>query len=55
MTLDPRLGRLAWFAGLAILVAAPFIGLYPIFIMTALCLVCWGAPSSPQAPGCWWG
>ena len=37
MTLDPRLGRLAWFAGLAILVAAPFIGLYPIFIMTALC------------------
>jgi len=37
MTLDPRRGRLAWFVGLAILVAAPFIGLYPIFVMTALC------------------
>jgi branched-chain amino acid transport system permease protein len=29
--------RLAWFVGLAILVAAPFIGLYPVFMMTALC------------------
>ena len=32
-----RLGRLAWLAGLAVLVAAPFIGLYPIFMMKALC------------------
>jgi len=32
-----RLGRFAWLAGLAILVAAPFIGLYPIFMMKALC------------------
>ena len=34
---DPRLGRIAWIAALAILVAAPFIGLYPIFMMKALC------------------
>jgi len=34
---DPRLGRIAWIAGLAILIAAPFIGLYPIFMMKALC------------------
>jgi branched-chain amino acid transport system permease protein len=34
---DPRLGRIAWIVGLAILVAAPFIGLYPIFMMKALC------------------
>jgi branched-chain amino acid transport system permease protein len=32
-----KLGRIAWLAGLAILVAAPFIGLYPIFMMKALC------------------
>jgi branched-chain amino acid transport system permease protein len=32
-----RLGRIAWLAVLAILVAAPFIGLYPIFVMNALC------------------
>ncbi len=32
-----RLGRIAWLVGLAILVAAPFIGLYPIFMMKALC------------------
>ena len=32
-----RLGRLGLWAGLAILVAAPFIGLYPIFMMKALC------------------
>jgi branched-chain amino acid transport system permease protein len=32
-----RLGRIAWLVGLAILVAAPFIGLYPIFVMNALC------------------
>jgi branched-chain amino acid transport system permease protein len=32
-----RSARLAWAAGLALLVAAPFIGLYPIFVMNALC------------------
>ncbi|MFT3953671.1 MAG: branched-chain amino acid ABC transporter permease [Piscinibacter sp.] len=32
-----RLGRIAWLVGLAILVAAPFVGLYPIFMMKALC------------------
>ncbi|QTN22542.1 branched-chain amino acid ABC transporter permease [Rhizobacter sp. AJA081-3] len=32
-----RLGRIAWLAGLAILIAAPFVGLYPIFMMKALC------------------
>jgi branched-chain amino acid transport system permease protein len=32
-----RLGRIAWLVGLAILLAAPFIGLYPIFMMNALC------------------
>ena len=32
-----RLSRLAWLAGLAVLIAAPFIGLYPIFMMKALC------------------
>jgi branched-chain amino acid transport system permease protein len=36
MTTD-RLGRAAWLVGLAILIAAPFIGLYPIFMMKALC------------------
>jgi branched-chain amino acid transport system permease protein len=36
MTTD-RLGRIAWLVGLAILIAAPFIGLYPIFMMKALC------------------
>lgn len=30
-------GRVALWAGLAILVAAPFIGLYPVFMMKALC------------------
>lgn len=29
--------RIAWLVGLAILVAAPFVGLYPIFMMKALC------------------
>jgi branched-chain amino acid transport system permease protein len=29
--------RLAWVAGLVLLLAAPFIGVYPIFIMKALC------------------
>ncbi|MFT3664131.1 branched-chain amino acid ABC transporter permease [Piscinibacter sp.] len=32
-----KLGRIAWGVGLAILLAAPFIGLYPIFMMKALC------------------
>ena len=32
-----RLGRIAWLVGLAILLMAPFIGLYPIFMMKALC------------------
>ncbi|MFL6695706.1 MAG: branched-chain amino acid ABC transporter permease [Vitreoscilla sp.] len=32
-----RAGKLAWLAGLALLVAAPFVGIYPIVIMTALC------------------
>jgi branched-chain amino acid transport system permease protein len=32
-----KLGRIAWLVGLAILLAAPFIGLYPIFMMKALC------------------
>jgi branched-chain amino acid transport system permease protein len=32
-----RLSRLAWLAGLALLIVAPFIGLYPIFVMNALC------------------
>jgi branched-chain amino acid transport system permease protein len=32
-----RLGRLAWLVVLALLLAAPFIGLYPVFVMKALC------------------
>jgi len=32
-----QLARLGVYVGLAILVLAPFIGLYPVFIMTALC------------------
>ena len=32
-----RRAHLAWAAGLLLLVAAPFIGLYPIFMMTAMC------------------
>ncbi|HET7868681.1 MAG TPA: branched-chain amino acid ABC transporter permease, partial [Burkholderiaceae bacterium] len=34
-TLQP--GHWAWLAVLALLVAAPFIGLYPVFVMKALC------------------
>ena len=30
-------GRWAWTLLLVLLLAAPFIGLYPIFVMTALC------------------
>ena len=37
MTTTDRLGRIAWGFGLAILIAAPFICLYPIFMMKALC------------------
>jgi len=32
-----RLSRIGWAIGLALLVAAPFIGLYPVFMMKALC------------------
>ncbi len=32
-----RQGRWAWGAALALLIAAPFIGLYPVFVMKALC------------------
>ncbi len=36
--LDPaRLSRIGLFVGLAVLLAAPFIGLYPVFMMKALC------------------
>jgi branched-chain amino acid transport system permease protein len=35
-TLGPR-ARWAWGAGLALLLAAPFIGLYPVFMMKAMC------------------
>jgi branched-chain amino acid transport system permease protein len=32
-----RRGRMVWLAGLILLLAAPFIGLYPVFMMKALC------------------
>jgi branched-chain amino acid transport system permease protein len=32
-----RRARLAWLAALVFLIAAPFVGLYPIFMMNALC------------------
>ena len=32
-----RLGRIGLGAGLALLILAPFLGLYPVFVMTALC------------------
>ena len=32
-----RHGQWVWLAGLALLIAAPFIGLYPVFMMQALC------------------
>ena len=32
-----RAGKLAWLAGLVLLIVAPFVGIYPIVIMTALC------------------
>ena len=34
---DTRLARIGLYVGLAVLVAAPFIGLYPVFMMKALC------------------
>ncbi len=36
MAIDRR-GRMAWLAGLVLLLAAPFIGVYPVFVMKALC------------------
>jgi len=32
-----RLGRWAWLGVLALLVVAPFVGIYPVFVMQALC------------------
>ncbi|CAN5706158.1 branched-chain amino acid ABC transporter permease [soil metagenome] len=32
-----RAGRVAWLVVLALLIAAPFIGIYPVFVMKALC------------------
>lgn len=32
-----RLGHVAWLAVLALLIAAPFLGMYPVFLMNALC------------------
>jgi len=32
-----RRARLAWALGLALLIVAPFVGVYPIFVMNALC------------------
>ena len=32
-----RYSRLAWAAGLLLLIAAPFVGVYPVFMMKALC------------------
>ncbi|MCB2020060.1 MAG: branched-chain amino acid ABC transporter permease, partial [Burkholderiaceae bacterium] len=32
-----RLGRIVWLVVLALLLAAPFLGLYPIFVMKAMC------------------
>jgi branched-chain amino acid transport system permease protein len=32
-----RAGNIAWLVALLLLIAAPFVGVYPIFVMTALC------------------
>ena len=32
-----RASKLAWLVGLVLLIVAPFVGVYPIFVMTALC------------------
>jgi branched-chain amino acid transport system permease protein len=34
---NPALSRLGLIVGLLLLIAAPFLGLYPVFVMTALC------------------
>jgi branched-chain amino acid transport system permease protein len=34
---NARFARIGWAVGLALLIAAPFVGLYPVFGMTALC------------------
>ena len=36
-TLMPRRARIAWGVGFALLAIAPFIGVYPVFAMKALC------------------
>ncbi len=36
-TIDAKRAHWAWLAGLVLLLAAPFIGLYPVFMMKALC------------------
>jgi branched-chain amino acid transport system permease protein len=36
-SLSPRAERTAWAAGLVLLLAVPFIGVYPVFMMKALC------------------
>ena len=36
-TATRRVGQFAWLAALAFLLAAPFIGVYPVFMMNALC------------------
>ena len=36
-TVDAKRAHWAWLAGLVLLLAAPFIGLYPVFMMKALC------------------
>lgn len=36
-SVSPKAARAAWAVGLAFLVVAPFIGVYPIFMMKALC------------------
>ena len=36
-TVDAKRAHWAWLAGLLLLLAAPFIGLYPVFMMKALC------------------
>ena len=41
------LGRIGWLAGLALLIAAPFIGLYPVFMMKAQSELCANKSSRP--------
>ena len=35
--LSPRAVRIAWLVGLVLLAIAPFVGVYPILVMKALC------------------